>query len=46
MYYSDGQKKYKCMNEHCLAEGETLMEVREAKARRDAQLKGLWEQLK
>jgi len=46
LYYSNEKAKYRCMNEQCQAEGQTLKEIRDRKAQLDEQLKNLWEQLK
>jgi hypothetical protein len=42
LYFSDRKKIYRCVHEHCLAEGKTIEEISERKAKRDRIFKRLW----
>lgn len=43
LYYSDILKKYRCINEQCQVEGQTLKEIEDRTTQRDKKLKNLWE---
>jgi hypothetical protein len=46
MYYSDEQRKYRCMNEQCQIEGDTLEDVLAKVARHEEEQRELWKQIR
>jgi hypothetical protein len=46
MYYSDEHRKYRCMNEQCQIEGETLEDILAKVAKHREEQEAFWKQIR